>query len=67
MALFPVQTIGAENICAARVVTAAGAVNPAHALVLVHGKVHSHIDLIIKAKSRELAQTVAKQLAVVLK
>ena len=68
MGFFPVQTIGAENICAARVVLAPGAqVPPAQALVLVHGKVHSHIDLIVKSKGRELAQAVAKQLAVVLK
>jgi len=68
MHLHPVQTIGAENICADRlVVTQGGAVQQTAALVLVHGKVHSHIDLIVKAKSRELANLIAKQLAVVLK
>jgi len=29
--------------------------------------VHSHVDLIVKAKSRDLAALIAKQLAVVLK
>lgn len=64
----PVQTIGAENICAARIIAAAGTQQqPNYFLVLVHGKVHSHIDLIVRSKSRELSAAVAKQLTVVLK
>jgi len=70
---FPVQTIGAENICAARIVglapapAAAGALPPTSSLVLVHGKVHSHVDLIVRSKARDVSNTVAKALAVALK
>lgn len=68
MNAFPVQTIGQENICAARIVAASGiALPPNQLLVLVHGKVHSHIDLIVRSKAKELSTAVGKQLAIVLK
>lgn len=63
-----VQTIGAENICSARIVLAPGVPTQGSAnLLLVHGKVHSHVELIVKGRGREMAAAVAKQLAVVLK
>ena len=65
---FAVQTIGAENICAARIVLAPGvATQGSSNLLLVHGKVHSHVELIVKGRGREMAAAVAKQLTVVLK
>ena len=66
MGLHPVQTIGVENICAGLPPNAAS--NAPANYVLVHGKVlPTHIDLIVKAAARDVAQNVAKQLAVVLK
>lgn len=64
-----VQTIGQENICAARLVaqqyTSQSSNHPM--LILVHGKVTTHVDLIIRSKHKEFSQAMNKVLTPLLK
>jgi len=67
-----VQVIGAENMCAARLALAPPAPGVAaaapHADVVVYGKVlPTHVEITVKAKARELAGAIAKQVAAALR